>query len=127
VKKKGRAGKKPSEAGCGECRAKCCKYFALQIDTPRTKQDLEQIRWYLSHEKVTVFVEKRKWFLDVANECRFLTKDHKCGIYEKRPIVCREHSTYDCERGDDDFGHEHVFRSIDEIDRYIKKRFSRKK
>jgi uncharacterized protein len=54
---------------CRECEAKCCKYFALQIDTPKRKSDFENIRWYLAHENVSVFVDKRKWFLNVDNKC----------------------------------------------------------
>lgn len=112
---------------CEGCSAKCCRYVALQIDTPRSKEDFEKIRWYLAHKGITVFVEKKKWYLDIANECRFLKKDHRCGIYEKRPLVCRNHSPYDCERNDSVFGHEHVFSSIDELDTYIFLRFRRNK
>ncbi len=127
---KGRAGtkkKKTLKSLCEECSARCCRYFALQIDTPRTKEDFEKLRWYISHKAVTLFVEKRKWYLDVANECRYITEDHRCSIYEKRPLVCREHSTYDCERQNDQFEHEEVFSSVEELDLFVEKRFRRKK
>ena len=125
-KKKSSTGEK-IKGHCVKCQAKCCRYFALQIDTPKTKPDFETIRWYLVHQKVTVFIDKRRWFLDVANECRFLTKAHGCSIYEKRPLICREHSTYDCERNSDNFDHEKVFRSIDEFDEYLDRRFRKGK
>lgn len=112
---------------CRECVAKCCRYFALELDKPRSRDDFEKIRWYLAHKNVTIFVDKRKWFLDVDNECRYLGKDHRCMIYEKRPQVCREHSPYDCERDTSDFDHDHIFRKLEELDEYIEKRFRRNK
>ncbi len=112
---------------CRKCEARCCRYFALQLDTPKRKADFEHIRWYLAHKGVTVFVEKRKWYLDVANECRYLTKDHKCRIYYERPVICREHATDVCERTSDDFEHDHVFRDMKEFDGYLAERFKKRK
>lgn len=40
---------------CQGC-SKCCEYVAMQIDTPETQDDFENIRWYLLHENVKVFV-----------------------------------------------------------------------
>jgi Fe-S-cluster containining protein len=111
---------------CATCDAKCCRYFALQIDTPRSKKDFETLRWYIAHKKVKIFVEKRKWYLEIMNECRYL-KNHRCSIYEKRPLICREHSTSDCEYVAEDFGHDMIFASMEELDKYIAERFSRKK
>lgn len=112
---------------CAGCNAKCCRYFALQIDTPRTKEDFEEIRWYLAHKRVTVFVEKRKWFLQVFNECGFLTENHGCAIYEERPLICREHPADDCEYISEEFGHDFVFKSMRELDEYKERRFRKKK
>ncbi len=111
---------------CTKCDAKCCRYFALQIDTPKSKSDFENIRWYLAHKGVSVFIEKRKWYLDIANECRYLTKDHRCRVYDKRPLVCREHSPGTCELVSGDFGHDRAFRNMEEFDRYLAERFKRK-
>jgi len=33
----------------------CCRYFALQIDNPKTADDYDNIRWYLVHENVVAF------------------------------------------------------------------------
>jgi len=112
---------------CRKCEAKCCKYFAFQIDTPKNKSDFENIRWYLAHKGVKVFIEKRKWFMDIANPCRYLSKKHTCGIYAKRPLICREHSPLDCERTPGKFEHDYVFKNMKEFDRYLKKRFKPKK
>ncbi|MBD3426517.1 MAG: YkgJ family cysteine cluster protein [Candidatus Omnitrophica bacterium] len=112
---------------CTDCGAKCCKYFAMQIDAPKNKNDFENIRWYLAHRDVSVYIDKRRWYLEIKNECEHLTVDHRCAIYEKRPLICQEHDAYTCEKDFDDFGHEHVFHNIDEFDRYLKKRFGGKK
>ena len=46
------------EVLCEYCTAKCCRYFALPIETPTTKEDFEFIRWYLLHERATVFTDE---------------------------------------------------------------------
>src|SRR3990167_3200232 len=38
---------KPGEVLCDHCTAKCCRYFALPLDTPKTQRDFDFIRWYL--------------------------------------------------------------------------------
>ena len=111
---------------CKDCGGKCCKYFALQIDTPRGKRDFENLRWYLAHKDVCIYVEKRKWFLEIKNPCRYLTEDHKCSIYSDRPLICREHSAYDCEKEFNDFSFDLVFHDIKELDKYLQERFRKK-
>jgi uncharacterized protein len=37
------------------------------------------------------------WFLLVNNRCLHLEADGRCGIYETRPQICREHSNDGCE------------------------------
>jgi Fe-S-cluster containining protein len=86
---------------CDYCIAKCCRYFALPIDSPEEHADFEFIRWYLLHERATVFKEGKTWYLIVHNTCRHLQQDNRCGIYETRPQVCRDYSTKDCEFDDD--------------------------
>ncbi len=75
---------------CGLCDGQCCRYFALPLDTPEDRDDYDDIRWYLCHEDVTVFVEDGDWYVNVKNSCRNLSKeDSKCSIYNHRPTVCR--------------------------------------
>ena len=52
---------------CEYCTAKCCRYFAMPIEAPEEFTDLEYIRWYLLHERATVFKE------DEADKTRTLT------------------------------------------------------
>jgi Fe-S-cluster containining protein len=86
---------------CEHCTAKCCRYFALPIDAPEEFSDFEFIRWYLLHERATVFKESDTWYLLVHTTCRHLQSDNRCGIYETRPQICREYSTKDCEFDDE--------------------------
>jgi len=104
---------------CDECEALCCRYFALQIDTPTSKADFENIRWYLAHEGTRVYVEGGKWFLEVANVCRHLDQNNRCRIYPDRPAICRDHDPESCERSGRQFAHEREFRSDDELARYV--------
>jgi uncharacterized protein len=111
---------------CTRCVAKCCRYFMLQLDTPTTKSDFENIRWYLCHEGTTVFVEKRVWYLHVDQNCRHLEPNGRCGIYEKRPDICREHDPGTCEF-ESEYQPDLQFNNIDDLDQYLAKRFSRAK
>lgn len=112
---------------CRKCEAKCCKYFAFQIDAPRRKADIENIRWYLAHKGVKVFIEKRRWYIEISNKCRYLTSEHACKIYHKRPLVCREHDAGSCEHIFDKFDHDRVFRNMKEFDLYLKEKAGKRK
>ena len=86
---------------CEFCTAKCCRYFALPIDPPTILEDYEYMRWYLLHDRATIFKEEGDWYLLVHTTCKNLQSDHRCGIYETRPHICREYSTDNCEYEDD--------------------------
>jgi len=113
---------------CEACDAKCCRYFALEIDKPKRRGDFEDIRWYLCHEAVEVFVDDGKWFLEVRNRCRHLDESHRCRIYADRPRLCREHSPEDCEgRSGAGFEHDLVFRDDAEFARFAEAELARRK
>ena len=86
---------------CEYCTAKCCRYFALPIETPETFEDFEFIRWFLLHDRATVFQEDDDWYLLVHTMCEHLQADNRCGIYETRPQICRDYTTKNCEYEDD--------------------------
>ncbi|NIL98917.1 MAG: YkgJ family cysteine cluster protein [Planctomycetales bacterium] len=91
---------KPGEVLCEYCTGKCCRYFALPIETPDEYKDFEYIRWYMLHGETTIFCEDDDWYLMVHNCCDHLLPDNRCGIYETRPRICREYTTDDCEYED---------------------------
>ncbi|QDT32162.1 MULTISPECIES: YkgJ family cysteine cluster protein [Thalassoglobus] len=99
--KKRREDLKPGEVLCSYCTAKCCRYFAFPIDKPKKQADFDHLRWYLLHGRVAIFVEDGTWFLMVYSDCKHLQDDHRCGIYETRPQICRDYTTDNCEYEDD--------------------------
>jgi uncharacterized protein len=77
---------------CGECEGSCCRYTAIEIDKPTTKNDFDNIRWYLSHKDVNVFVDHdKKWHVEFRSPCENLGPNNQCGIYDIRPRICRNH------------------------------------
>jgi Fe-S-cluster containining protein len=109
---------------CDKCTGLCCRYFALPIETPETKADYADIRWYLCHEGISVFVEKGDWYLSVKNACRHLSpRDHTCGIYERRPKICRKYKHSDCDFVQGEYDYELHFTSDREMDEYIRIKF----
>lgn len=82
---------------CDYCSAKCCRYFALPIDKPESYRDLDFMRWYLLHDRASIFVEGDTWYLLVHTVCKHLQSDNRCGIYDTRPQICREYTTAECE------------------------------
>jgi Fe-S-cluster containining protein len=105
------------EVLCAYCSAKCCRYFALPLETPTTWSDFDFIRWFLLHKDSSVFLEDDTWYLIVHTVCKHLQPDQRCGIYETRPQVCRDYSTENCEY-DDDWVYDRYFETAEQIYEY---------
>ena len=103
---------------CVNCGAKCCKYFALEIDEPDCKDEFDDVRWYLCHEKTWVFIDDGKWYLYLKNKCKYLDKNNLCTIYDKRPRICREHNQIDCE-SDSNLFYDVLFKNINDLEKYL--------
>ncbi|MEW6441054.1 MAG: YkgJ family cysteine cluster protein [bacterium] len=103
------------------CQGLCCRYIVTKIKAPRCKLDFDEVYWFLCHDKVAVYVEKRLWYLLVDVPCRYLTRRSKCRMYRERPYVCRIHSPVDCE-----FSGKVKFQSYlsspEDLKKYLKKR-----
>jgi Fe-S-cluster containining protein len=88
----------PGENDCPEaCRAICCRYIVKKIEPPRTRLDWDELYWFLCHDKVSVYIEERKWYLLVNVPCMHLTRNSRCRVYPNRPDVCRMHEAENCE------------------------------
>ena len=107
---------------CEYCTAKCCHYFAMPIDTPTEFEDFEFIRWYLLHDRATVFTEDEDWYLLVHTRCKHLQPDHRCGIYETRPEICREYEAKDCDYSGKPYGYDELFTHAEQLEAYYTKR-----
>ncbi len=108
----------PKDANlCEFCTAKCCRYFALPIDTPEKFKDYEYIRWYLLHDRASVFVDEGDWYILVHTVCKHLQADNRCGIYETRPQICRDYTTKKCEY-EDDWTYDQYFETPEQVWEY---------
>ena len=107
----------PGTDACAHCTGRCCGYFALPIEEPTTGRDFGFLRWYLLHGNCAVFVDSGNWFLQVHGDCEHLRPDHRCGIYEDRPDICRAYSNESCEY-DGDGRHDRLFERAEQIDEY---------
>lgn len=86
------------ENKCTFCKgATCCTYLTQSIDTPRSMEDFDVLLWQISHRDTQMYKDSDGWFLLVNNPCRHLQPGGRCGIYETRPQICREHSNDGCE------------------------------
>ena len=109
---------------CQRCTGLCCRYFALPIETPTTRQDYDDIRWYLCHKGISVFVEEGEWYLSVSNECRHLSKkDYDCGVYDRRPGICRKYRHDNCDAVQGKYDYALHFTSDRQMDEYIHVKF----
>jgi Fe-S-cluster containining protein len=107
----------PGEVLCGYCDAKCCRYFALTLDTPTTWKEFDYIRWFLLHDRATVFVEDGSWYLLVHTPCKHLRADRRCAIYDERPRICRAYTTRRCEY-DEDWVYDHYWETAEQVEEY---------
>ena len=93
---------KESTHPCFSCQL-CCTYMAVEIDAPTTNTEYDYLVWYLYHAGVSVFVDwEGDWYLKVDSRCEHLTDAGLCGVYENRPVICREFSFEDCEKNNTD-------------------------
>jgi Fe-S-cluster containining protein len=117
VKKKSREEIGPDENLCMHCSAKCCRYFALPIDKPEDWKEFDFMRWFLLHDRASVFVEEEEWYLLVHTACKHLREDNLCGIYETRPGICREYTTERCEY-EDHWVYDKYFETPEQVEEY---------
>jgi Fe-S-cluster containining protein len=94
--------------------------LALPLETPETARDFDDIRWYLMHEGVTVFVEDGEWYIQYATRCRNLLPNNLCGIYDTRPQICRQYKAGDCDYIDGDYEYDHLFTHVDQIEAFAR-------
>lgn len=115
----------PSTNPCAGC-DRCCQYVALQIDKPVDKADFEQIRWYVLHRGVSVYIdERRDWYIQFETKCDWLN-DGACTHYELRPQLCRDYSVETCERYGDGPGYARLISNEAELEAYLDQRWRRR-
>jgi len=108
---------------CEHCTAVCCRYIALPVDTPQTRADFDDLRWFLLHERVSIFVEDGDWYVCFHTPCRHLLPDNRCGIYATRPRICRDYDTDNCDYHLGDYEWELHFTCAEHLDDFVRERF----
>ena len=117
----------PEMDKCDLCtNSKCCTYVTQEIDTPRSKYDFEALLWQVSHEGVGAYKDDDGWYVMFDARCNHLLPDGRCGIYETRPTVCREHSNDYCEYdAPAEEGFDLYFPDYESLLKYCRRRFKR--
>ncbi|MCW8879202.1 MAG: YkgJ family cysteine cluster protein [Kangiellaceae bacterium] len=113
------------EDKCNHCNgSKCCQYTTIQIDTPRSIREFDNLLWQVSHINTHIFKDSDGWYLLLYEKCQHLQPSGQCGIYEKRPFVCREHDNKECEF-DYEFneGTELYFVDYESFDNFCRQKF----
>ena len=72
---------------CEHCTAACCRYLAIPLDEPTTARDFDDIRWYLMHEDVSVFVEDGDWYIQFQTRCKNLGADNIWPTYDITAVI----------------------------------------
>ena len=111
---------------CEHCVAACCRYLAIPIDTPSSARDYDDMRWYLMHEGVSIFVEEGDWFFQVQTVCKNLGEDNLCGVYETRPEICSEYKAEGCDYASGEYGYDQLYTHPKQIEAYYEKKTGKK-
>jgi Fe-S-cluster containining protein len=89
---------------------------------PTTRHDFDNIRWYLMHPGVRVYVEDTgQWFIQFMSRCQNLGADNLCKIYDTRPQICRELQPTECEFALGP-GDQHYFTTLAEFESWAAER-----
>lgn len=106
---------------CEECNQECCKNVIVQIDTPETQEDWEDIKWQVAHENVRVIKDNEDdWCVEFITRCKHQASDGKCVIYENRPSICRAHDSECCIVNGEGEYYEVILSSIEDVEKYLK-------
>jgi len=111
------------ETGLIPCLActQCCHYVAIEIDTPESRREFDNIRWYLYHPGVEVYIDQEDtWNILFNSRCENLQDDGKCAVYETRPTICREFDNTSCEPNNDEPAEKVIFRTAEDLDHWMR-------
>lgn len=111
---------------CEHCPAACCRYLAIPLDKPTLGRDYDDIRWYLFHEGISVFVEDGDWYIQIQTKCKKLGADNLCTIYETRPQICREYKFGECDYSPTAYSYDHLFTHAKQIEEYYENKTGKK-
>jgi len=112
---------------CYSCNALCCREVGVSLGPPKNKRDWDEIKWLVSHKYINVYKDlENDWLVEFKTNCKYLDKKNRCKIYNKRHLICQEHKNDDCIKTDNDY-HKVLFRSVEDVEKYLKKKKKSKK
>lgn len=115
-----------SKFKCEHC-GKCCNHVTVEIDKPEDKEDFEEIKWFVLHKNVSVFIDDDgEWNVQFITPCK-ARKDNKCEIHTKRPSICKDYDPEECEFNGEGEYYEIMFTKPSEVEDYMKMKFKKKK
>jgi len=112
--------KEPFQAPCAVCGGRCCGYVAIGIDSPKSVKGRENIRWFLLHRDVAVYIDHNKdWYIEFKTPCGALNTKNRCTIYERRPKICSDYGNAhgDCEYYDTPYIEK--FETLDHFEKWL--------
>jgi Fe-S-cluster containining protein len=81
---------------CKDC-SMCCDYVTVEIDEPETKDDFDEIIWFINHKNVIVYLDNEdSWNVEFETPCIHMNEKGLCGVYNERPDICRDYSQDEC-------------------------------
>ncbi len=100
----------------------CCEHITVEIDKPKTREEILKLVDYLRYKDILIFIEDGgEWNIEFKTICRQLNEKGLCKIYKNRPKICRDYHHDKCERyGEGEF-YKHIFRNEKELLDFIKK------
>jgi Fe-S-cluster containining protein len=105
---------------CLSC-TQCCHYVAIEIDMPESRREFDNIRWYLYHPGIEVYIDQEDtWNVLFHSRCENLQDDGKCAVYDTRPLICREFDNTTCEPNTDEPAEKVIFRTADDLDHWMR-------
>jgi len=117
--------KNPTSKTCDGCKGDCCKYVAMEIDTPEDLEDFEYIKWYVMHKNVQVYVEEDgTWNIEFLTPCEHLDENNLCTLYEKRPKICKEYAHDEC-TFHNEYNEVFSLKKLEDVENYIEKIFKK--
>lgn len=123
VKKEEHNPHKTEENPCHGC-TKCCEYIALEIDKPEDKNDFGQIRWFLTHKDVWVFIDHDKsWNLQFNTVCEKIGEGGWCEIYDKRPGICKGYTSDNCDKNGTGDSFTNIWTNLEDFDGWLKEKY----
>lgn len=114
---------KTTQNPCETCPAACCAYLNIVVENPRAPQEVNDLLWYIYHQASELYLDvDGDWSVVFHQKCVHLDEKNRCGIYERRPTVCRQFSANGCHGGNFTESVKEHFRTDRDFIHWIKNR-----